>query len=276
MQAQSQKKAKMSSFRLICGAIGCLVLAFCMGVSGCKDKKAASATTEQPAAVSAAPAPAPVTEPAKLVPPQPSNEAKNAHVKISTRFGDMIVKLYDDTPGHRDNFLMLTEKQFYNGLLFHRCIKGFMVQGGDPDSKGAAPGQNLGIGGPGYTIPAEINAARFHKKGALAAARQGDQVNPTKASSGSQFYIVQGQVLNDMQLSQYQSYIGQKRPGFAFTEDQKAVYKSVGGTPMLDMDYTVFGEVIEGLNIIDSINAQPTAQGDRPLKDVIMNIQRIK
>lgn len=250
---------------------------FMASASGCKDKKPAQTTTETTQTAPTAPAaPAPPAAPEQLTPPVPSPEPKNAKVKISTRFGDMVVKLYDETPGHRDNFLMLVDKGFYNGLLFHRCIKNFMAQGGDPDSRGAAPGRNLGMGGPGYTIPAEFNPKYFHKKGALSAARMGDQVNPSKASSGSQFYIVQGQPLNDMQLQQYQSYIGQRKPGFTFTDEQKNVYKTVGGTPMLDMDYTVFGEVVSGLNIIDSINAQPTAPGDRPIKDIIMNMQRIQ
>jgi len=259
--------------RLGLALFGCLVIAFCASSSGCKDKKSTQTTVENVANVETAPPPPP--PPAALMPPVPSPEPKNALVKITTRFGDMTVKLYDETPGHRDNFLMLIEKGFYNGLLFHRCIPGFMAQGGDPNSKGAAPGLNLGMGGPGYTIPAEFNPKLFHKKGALSAARLGDQANPTRASSGSQFYIVQGQKLNDMQLSQYQSYIGQKMPGFVFSDEQKNTYKTIGGAPSLDMDYTVFGEVIEGLNIVDSINAQPTVR-DRPIKDVIMNMQRIK
>jgi cyclophilin family peptidyl-prolyl cis-trans isomerase len=267
---------KLLKLRLIWGLAGCILVAFSMSASGCKDKKSTQAGDTNPVVTEVAPPPPPLPPPAKLAPPTPSPEPKNAKVKISTCFGDMIVKLYDETPGHRDNFLMLADLGFYNGLLFHRCIKGFMVQGGDPDSKGAAAGQHLGMGGPGYTIPAEINPNLYHKKGALAAARMGDQMNPTKASSGSQFYIVQGQALNDMQLGQYQSYIGQKKPGFAFTEAQRTIYKTIGGTPMLDMDYTVFGEVIEGLNIVDSINAQPTAPGDRPIKDVIMNVSRLK
>lgn len=273
----TKKYADLLNARLIFGLAGCLIVLFTASATGCKDKKSTQSAQQTTQEVAPPPAPpAPPAAPEKLTPPVPSPEPKNARVKIATRFGNMVVMLYDETPGHRDNFLMLVEKGFYNDLLFHRCIKGFMAQGGDPDSRGAAPGRNLGMGGPGYTVPAEFNPKFFHKKGALAAARMGDQVNPSKASSGSQFYIVQGQPLNDMQIQQYQTYIGQRKPGFVFSEEQKNVYKSIGGTPMLDMDYTVFGEVIEGLNIIDSINAQPTAMGDRPMKDIIMNIQRIK
>jgi cyclophilin family peptidyl-prolyl cis-trans isomerase len=267
--------------RLLMGLVGCLIVFFTASASGCKDKKAAQASAETQQEVAVAPVPptppAPPAESAKLEPPVPSATPKNAKVKISTKFGDMIVKLYDETPGHRDNFLMLVDKGFYNGLLFHRCIRGFMAQGGDPDSKGAAPSRHLGVGGPGYTIPAEFNPKLFHKKGALSAARMGDQANPSKASSGSQFYIVQGQPINDMQMQQYQTYISQRLPGYAFSEEQKNTYKTLGGTPQLDMDYTVFGEVVQGLNIIDSINAQPTIKpGDRPITDIIMNMSRIQ
>jgi peptidyl-prolyl cis-trans isomerase B (cyclophilin B) len=151
-----------------------------------------------------------------------------------------------------------------------------MAQGGDPESRGASPSKMLGMGGPGYTVPAEFNANLIHKKGALAAARQGDQVNPKRASSGSQFYIAQGQQLNDNQLTQFESRAAMKMPGFKYTEEQRKIYKTIGGTAMLDMDYTVFGEIVEGLDVLDKILAQPTKQGDRPLEDITMKMEVIK
>ena len=208
--------------------------------------------------------------------PKPETPKTNVKVKITTSQGEMIVLLYDETPLHRDNFIKLVETGYYNDLLFHRCIRNFMVQGGDPNSRGAAQGQQLGIGGPGYTIDAEFNSKFIHKKGALAAARQGDAVNPAKKSSGSQFYIVQGTTCTDAQLEQYQLYVQRKSPGFTYTDEQKAIYKTLGGTAQLDMDYTVFGEVIQGLEVIDAIAAQPTAMGDRPATDVKMTMEIIK
>jgi cyclophilin family peptidyl-prolyl cis-trans isomerase len=199
----------------------------------------------------------------------------NVKVRVSTSQGEMTIRLYDETPQHRDNFIKLVESGFYNDLLFHRCIKGFMAQGGDPQSKGAAPGQQLGMGGPGYTVPAEFNAELIHKKGALAAARQGDFVNPTKASSGSQFYIAQGVAMNDAQINQVEKYIQQKNPSFKYTEAQRELYKTIGGTAQLDMDYTVFGEVVSGLEILDKILAQPTGPGDRPVEDITMKMEII-
>lgn len=197
-------------------------------------------------------------------------------VKIHTTYGDMTVLLYDETPLHRDNFAKLVKEGYYNDLLFHRCIKGFMVQGGDPNSRNAAPGAQLGVGGPPYKIPAEFNRNLIHKKGALAAARQGDMVNPKKESSGSQFYIVQGSVMNDMQIDQVQRYVQQKDSTFQYSPAQREIYKTIGGTAQLDMDYTVFGEVIDGLNVIDSIAAQPTNQANRPNMDIKMTMEIIK
>jgi peptidyl-prolyl cis-trans isomerase B (cyclophilin B) len=205
-----------------------------------------------------------------------STDHSNTRVKISTNLGDMVIRLYDETPQHRDNFIKLVESGFYNDLLFHRCIKSFMAQGGDPQSKDAAANQPLGMGGPGYTVPAEMNANFIHKKGALAAARQGDFVNPTKASSGSQFYLVQGSVMNDAQLNQVQQYVRQKNPNFTYTEAQREIYKTIGGTAQLDMDYTVFGEIVEGLDVLDKILAQPTGPGDRPTTDIKMKMEIIK
>jgi peptidyl-prolyl cis-trans isomerase B (cyclophilin B) len=190
-----------------------------------------------------------------------SGASSQVHFVISTDLGDMKGVLYNETPQHRDNFVKLAKSGFFNGLLFHRVIQGFMIQGGDPDSKNAKPGQQLGAGTPGYTVPAEFNPAFIHKKGALSAARQADQVNPKKASSGSQFYIVQGKKQNAATL------------GANYTEEQKKIYSTVGGTPFLDGNYTVFGEITEGLDVIDKIAAVQKDQSDRPLKDIKMTIK---
>ncbi len=195
---------------------------------------------------------------------------KERIVQISTRYGDIKVKLYNETPKHRDNFIKLAEQGFYDGTLFHRVIKEFMIQGGDPDSKNAQPGQMLGSGGPGYTIPAEIIPGMIHKKGALSAARQGDQVNPKRESSGSQFYVVQGKKWTDEELKMFE------QRGLKLTPEQQEIYKTIGGTPHLDNSYTVFGEVVEGLDVIDKIAAVPTAPGDRPLEDIKMTVKVIK
>lgn len=192
-------------------------------------------------------------------------------VEIQTNYGNMLVKLYDETPQHRDNFLKLSEEGFFNDLLFHRVIQGFMIQGGDPTSKGAGPGARLGSGGPGYQVPAEFNSSLIHKKGALSAARTGDAVNPEKKSSGSQFYIVQGQPVDEAQLQMFE-----RRKGLEYSEEQKEIYENEGGTPFLDMDYTVFGEVIDGLDVIDKIAGVQTDAADRPTEDVKMKIVVIK
>lgn len=186
---------------------------------------------------------------------------------IETDHGTMTVKLYDSTPQHRDNFKKLVSDSYYDDLLFHRVIKGFMVQGGDPKSKGAAPSARLGSGGPGYTIPAEIGA--YHFKGALSAARTGDAGNPKKASSGSQFYVVQGKPVSDAELK---NFAGMK--GITYSPEDIERYKKDGGTPFLDKEYTVFGEVVEGLDVIDKIADVKTAPGDRPVEDVKMTIRK--
>lgn len=196
-------------------------------------------------------------------------------VVLETNYGTMRVRLSDETPQHRDNFLKLAKSRYYDGILFHRVIHKFMIQAGDPDSRKAAPGKPLGEGGPGYTIPAEFNSALFHKKGVIAAAREGDDVNPQKASSGSQFYIVQGKVWTDGGLDtlEIKRLNGRKIPS-----EQRATYKTIGGTPHLDQHYTVFGEVIEGLNVIDTIAAVATSKDkdkDRPLKDVVIQKTRL-
>ena len=237
-------------------------------------------------------------------------------VIIKTSLGDITVRLYDETPLHRDNFVKLAREGYYDGTLFHRVIKDFMIQGGDPDSKGAPAGKQLGIGGPDYTIEAEIKPTLFHKRGALAAARQGDEVNPERRSSGSQFYIVWGQVYNQGQIKQFAKQMEMqqmqqafnalamqhheeimqlrrdrnraglqelqdklaneaqqqvKANGAGMTAEQQKIYTTIGGTPHLDGQYTVFGEVEEGLDIVDQIQQAATGRGDRPIEDIEMN-----
>jgi cyclophilin family peptidyl-prolyl cis-trans isomerase len=249
------------------------------------------------------------------------NKDHRSIVLIKTEFGDMKVALYNETPKHRDNFLKLAKEGFFDGLLFHRVINEFMIQGGDPDTRNAKPDQELGNGGPGYEIDNEINTKLLHKKGTLAAARQGDQTNPEKKSSGSQFYLVQGVVFpaNDLPALEAkeneklaQSYMRQltmanedslkfyrqagnqvafallidrlqseamakadQKP-FKLTDEQIQVYTTAGGTPHLDGNYTVFGEVIDGLSVIDLIAAQPTGPNDRPQLDIKMEIKVLK
>lgn len=245
----------------------------------------------------------------------PMEDQKETVVKIETTMGDIKVKLYNETPLHRDNFIKLVKAGTYEGTLFHRVIKDFMIQAGDPDSRNAAKGRMLGSGDVGYTIPAEfVYPEYFHKKGVLSAARQGDQVNPQKESSGCQFYIVTGRVYNDSTLlSMEQSKnrnklntvfnaLAQKhakeiekmrkendeeglyslqdkllaeaeaeaarQPDFRFTPEQVRAYTTVGGTPHLDNDYTVFGEVIEGMDVVDAIQKITTDRNDRPEEDV--------
>ncbi len=192
-------------------------------------------------------------------------------VEIETDYGTMLVELSNATPQHRDNFTKLAEQGFYDGTLFHRVISEFMVQGGDPDSKNAAAGQRLGVGGPGYTVPAEFVDSLVHVKGALAAARMGDAGNPKKASSGSQFYIVQGKPVDDAMIKRIESM-----KGIHYTPEQKKQYAEIGGTPFLDREYTVFGHIVEGLDVIDKIAAVQKDGGDRPTKDVKMKIRVIK
>ena len=187
---------------------------------------------------------------------------KQTKILIETEYGNMTAILYNETPQHRDNFVKLVKQGWYTGSIFHRVIKNFMIQGG---------GHEDHINDPGYKVPAEFVSKYFHKKGALAAARMSDQVNPQKASSGSQFYIVQGQVLNDQQLNSFET---QKKK--TFSPERRAAYKTIGGTPHLDDEYTVFGEVISGLEVIDKIAAVQTGPGDRPVKDVPMKITLIK
>ena len=233
-------------------------------------------------------------------------------VKIQTTLGDIMVRLYDETPLHRDNFLKLCREGYYNNTLFHRVIKDFMIQGGDPDSRDAEPNAMLGTGGPGYTVEAEILPTLFHKRGALAAARQGDEVNPERRSSGSQFYIAWGQVYNAGQIKQlerqlammaeqqvFQRLVTERRKQIMelrknrdqaglmelqneltaiakaeassagkLSDAQREAYTTVGGVPHLDGQYTVFGEVTEGLDIVEKIQQCETRRGDRPVKDI--------
>ena len=184
-------------------------------------------------------------------------------VHMSTSEGDIVLLLYNDTPKHRDNFVKLVKEGTYNGLLFHRVIRNFMIQGGDPKSRDAKPGQPLGDGSLGYTIPAEFRPNLFHKRGALCAARQGDNVNPKRESSASQFYIVQGNVWDEARLDMME-----KRFGKTFTPEQRKVYSTIGGTPHLDGEYTVFGEVVEGMEVVDRISTVKTDRMDRPVEDV--------
>lgn len=204
--------------------------------------------------------------------PATAQEAQGEHlIKIETTLGDMVIILYNETPGHRDNMIKLINEGFYNDQLFHRVIKDFMIQGGDPHSTGAEKGQRLGSGGPGYTVPAEFHKNLIHKKGALAAARKGDRDNPEQASSGSQFYLVQGRVLTPEEIN-----ILTQRGVATFTEESAEIYTTLGGTPHLDGAYTVFGEVVEGLGILDSIASRPIDAYNRPIEDVIYSISIIK
>jgi cyclophilin family peptidyl-prolyl cis-trans isomerase len=244
---------------------------------------------------------------------------KDFVVTIDTPHGQMIAILYDETPKHKENFLKLAREGFYDSLLFHRVIRDFMIQGGDPDSRKAAPGQHLGSGGPGYTIPAEFNPMFFHHKGALSAARLGDQQNPQKESSGSQFYIVHGRKFSKEELTIDQMKFGQAAQAYLTNPANQAIndtlaayynsgdmnrymqkllshaedmeketgikvrkdvpdgvvqaYSTLGGAPHLDGQYTVFGEVIKGLDVIDRIATVPTAPGDRPIDDVRMKMK---
>jgi cyclophilin family peptidyl-prolyl cis-trans isomerase len=197
-------------------------------------------------------------------------------IEMVTTDGTIILRLSDSTPLHRDNFLRLVKSHFYDSSLFHRVIHYFMIQAGDPTSRNAAPGQALGDSSPPYTIPAEFSVTLFHKRGVLAAARESDDVNPSKASSSSQFYIVQGKKFSDAGLDSVETRrLKRKIPDY-----QREVYKTYGGTPHLDQNYTIFGEVVSGMTTVDLIESEPTSKGedkDRPLKDVrIISTRLIK
>jgi cyclophilin family peptidyl-prolyl cis-trans isomerase len=193
-------------------------------------------------------------------------------VDMETNLGSITIKLHESTPMHRDNFIKLAQNSFYEGTIFHRVISGFMIQGGDPDSKEAAKGQRLGVGGPGYTLPAEFIDGLVHIKGALCAARLGDQSNPKKESSGSQFYIVQGKPVQKNQLEMYEI-----EKGIKYSSEQKDIFALQGGTPVLDREYTIFGQVVEGMDIIDKIASTQTDAADRPVEDIkIIKLRIVK
>ncbi len=199
------------------------------------------------------------------------NAPEKCLIEIETTMGRFVILLSDATPRHRDNFIKLAEEDFYDGLLFHRVIQGFMIQGGDPESRNASPGKGLGSGGPGYLIPAEFVDSLVHIKGAVAAARTGDALNPEKKSSGSQFYIVQGGPVTNEKLNLLEA-----KKNFRYSTKQRENYLKYGGAPDLDRDYTVFGMIVEGQDVIDKIAASRTDNRNRPMKDVIMKMKVIK
>lgn len=193
-----------------------------------------------------------------------STSAQSTKVLLKTSLGEITLMLYDDTPMHRDNFVELVNDKFYDGILFHRVIPGFMIQAGDPNSKGAKSSEMLGSGTPGHNIPAEFKPARYHKKGALAAARQGDNVNPTRSSSGSQFYIVVGRTWSAAELENMEKTGSHP----TFTPEQKKAYMEQGGYPSLDYAYTVFGEILKGMEVVENISKVKRDQRDRPSDNV--------
>jgi cyclophilin family peptidyl-prolyl cis-trans isomerase len=190
-------------------------------------------------------------------------------ILISTSLGDMKAVLYAETPIHSENFIDLVKKGFYNGLSFHRVINNFMIQTGDPGTREINDPDSKNISDVNYTLPAEFNPALYHKKAAIAAARMDDSVNPQRASSGSQFYIVQGRTFSDQDLD----LMVKKQVHIKFSEEQRRIYKSIGGSPHLDYAYTVFGEVVSGIDVIDKIAALPVDKNNRPLKDIRLNIK---
>ena len=199
-----------------------------------------------------------------------AKKEKRTVVEMLTSKGKITIALYNETPLHRDNFIKLVKEGYYNNLLFHRVISDFMIQGGDPDSKDAPEDKQLGEGGPGYTIPAEFRfPTLFHKRGALAAAREGDQTNPQKESSGSQFYIVWGKTFTKEEINELTDRIEQRSGGaIRFPDNIKKYYMRYGGTPHLDGSYTVLGEVLKGMEVVNAIQQADTDSNDRPLEDI--------
>ncbi len=199
-----------------------------------------------------------------------SNKDKRTKILLETNKGDITLVLYDETPLHTNNFTKLVKEGYFDGLLFHRVIKDFMIQSGDPDSRNAAPGILLGEGGPSYTIPSEFKIPTiYHKRGVLAAAREGDDVNPHRSSSASQFYIVWGKIFDDESLNKQQERIDKQTGGkVKLTEEMRKTYKTIGGTPHLDGQYTVFGEVISGLEVVEILQKSATDINDRPIEDL--------
>ncbi|GAB5518618.1 MAG: peptidylprolyl isomerase [Rhodothermales bacterium] len=209
--------------------------------------------------------------------PADSTSRSGNFYEITTPQGRMVVRLYDETPGHRDNFAKMVEEKFFDGTTFHRVMNEFMIQGGDPNSKDNDT-TNDGAGGPGYTIPGEFSPALFHKRGALAAARQNDFVNPDRESNGSQFYIVEGRTWSEEELTMQELRVKQaiNDPAFSFSDEAKQAYLSEGGTPFLDMQYTVFGELVEGFDVLDQITTVTVQPGNnRPLEDVPMTVRAL-
>jgi cyclophilin family peptidyl-prolyl cis-trans isomerase len=197
-----------------------------------------------------------------------TDKDRKQDVLLQTSMGNIVIRLSDSTPLHRDNFLKLVKIKYYDGILFHRVIKDFMIQGGDPDSKTATSGTPLGMGSPGYTVPAEFKPSLFHKKGVIAAARMPDHVNPQKASSGSQFYLAQWKIYTDAGLDSMETY---RMGGKKIAPERRAAYKTVGGIPFLDDNYTVYGEIIEGIEVVEKIAAvavSMSADLHRPFQDV--------
>jgi peptidyl-prolyl cis-trans isomerase B (cyclophilin B) len=208
-----------------------------------------------------------------------SNKKKGVRVMLETTKGNIELKLYNETPLHRDNFKKLVKEGAYDSLLFHRVIRDFMIQGGDPDSKRAQSGAELGEGDKPYTLPAEFRLEEgiYHRRGVLAAAREGDDVNPEQRSSAMQFYIVWGKIYDDEGLDKIQERLDARTGGrVKMTPEMRETYKTVGGTPHLDGQYTVFGEVVSGLDVVDAIQQVPTDENDRPLEDVRILKARIK
>lgn len=201
---------------------------------------------------------------------------KQTRVELFTSKGTIVLKLYNETPIHRDNFIKLVKEGYFNDLLFHRVIEDFMIQGGDPDSRDAAPGKLLGEGDPGYTLPAEIRFPQiYHKRGVLAAAREGDQTNPERRSSGSQFYIVWGKTFNREEIEKIAAHV-ERTTGYIMPEDLKTYYMHYGGTPHLDGAYTVFGEVVKGIEVVNAIQQVATDRNDRPIEDIKILSAKIK
>jgi cyclophilin family peptidyl-prolyl cis-trans isomerase len=200
----------------------------------------------------------------------PINTEAKTKILLKTDKGDIKIVLFDETPKHRDNFIKLVKEGYFDGTLFHRVIKDFMIQGGDPDSREATPGQLLGEGGPAYALEAEFRTPKiYHVRGMLAAAREGDSVNPKRASSGSQFYIVWGKKFDDSGLDAIQKRIDDKTQGkVKLTKKMRKQYKKIGGTPHLDGQYTIFGKVISGLEVVEAIQQSTTDKNDRPVDDI--------
>lgn len=201
---------------------------------------------------------------------QAATAEKRPKVVFTTTMGEFTIELFNETPQHRDNFLKLVREGYYDNLLFHRVIRNFMVQTGDPDSRNAQPGTTLGEGGPAYTLPLELDLPyRYHYRGAVAAAREPDEVNPERRSSGSQFYVVWGKTHTPREMSAMADFVNEQTGGYAeITPEMSRDYQSRGGSPHLDGQYTVFGQVVKGLSVIGKMHKVPTDSANRPIEDV--------